>query len=785
MNGIGSIQISHTTGKPALIKDSGQLGKIVSITGGKAEVLVGDQIVTIEVQNPGRLKPGDVIQLFFDGELNSNHKTQISNPLHAKLLDIITLSFPVPISSTVEQIIQGMGEEVKVQLYKATSEIMGIVRQLTAQNFAETMIQTNETLKNVENLLDDRFPFGRRIIEMAFRAKAMGASWDQMPKEVKEALVKQFIFYDQKWVNKGDDRSDQMIVPQSVRKISIDDPSLIRLPKKEGNPPILQSMESFFSIRTTPSSVRFNPNLTQIPSSAAFQPQLNILHQTLGSLQPEIPPRDHHALTLEQPRPSFEPKSSHHPIDWNGGKEPINAKHEDQLNDRLSRQPQKSDLPEPLSKELPTINQKVRNLSRSGQKAVSINEGLLPKDLKNPITTTQDLSQKTIRPSSAHRPADLPSNNEPPRMLLEKNRDFFVPGFRHAHSYNPSFLSSIHSNPSEQPMSREVARWIDIFVQLLKEGVSEPAQLKKWALSMIPFLPSDKEEISPKHVVTPWEAKIHSILGSRLVHQGERDQRIGSEPLNRSVLPSASQISHSISETMNQWEAKGMEQPVRESIAKEWVRIINESERLNEFRPVFFQKAMELFLESLSGRLEGPEESKERILMDIRQWMAKWVLMREPDSPKHTDPSEKLQRIPNSDAEKPQTNSGIPSGKKEIFSPNSLGKTPQTDSSSVSDRINPNKSISEGVVLTPTARENPQPLPPEREIGQSPNPTGTNDSMFARERLEPQQLSTMSFLRLMNFSTHTDLATLYTAAFALESFQCRIDWVEKKQYKEG
>jgi hypothetical protein len=319
----------------------------------------------------------------------------------------------------------------------------------------------------------------------------------------------------------------------------------------------------------------------------------------------------------------------------------------------------------------------------------------------------------------------------------------------------------------------------------LREGISEPVQLKRLALSMNPFLPSDSVNTGTKPLVTPWETNIREILENRLVPQGERDQRFALESLNRNVLESTFQLIRSISDTVNQWEAKGMEQSVREAITKEWVWIIKESERLNEFRPVFLQKAMGLFLESLSGRLEGPEDSKERILMDVRQWISKWALVKELNTSQHTDRLEKSPQISTSDAEKPQTNSAILHGKKETFSSETVAQAPRTNSSSFSDRISPSESIFERIVSAPTAREDAQPHPPDKEPIQSSNPTGGSDSSFGRERIEPHQFSTMNYLRLMNFSTHTDLATLYTAAFALESFQCRIDWLEKKQYKEG
>lgn len=791
MNGIGYVQIPQASVTPALLKEAGKMGKVLSISEGKVEVLVGDQIVKIEAHQLGRLKPGDMIQVYFEGELNPQQKSQIPDQWRARLLDIISLSFPMKVSSNMEQMIQGMSDTEKIQVYKATSEILNIVREFVAQHLSDTVTQTQENLKNVGDLMDNSLPFGRRILELAFRAKAMGASWDQMPKAIKEAMVQQFVFYDQKWVTRKEDAIERIPLPELPKKITIQSPVLVR--------PFSETTSDSIPVKTP--IVQSTPTPAPLPEMDSFAPQLRMLQRLVNPHALPETPAIPQSLSESQKAPATSPETPS--IQHNQVDEPASQHTKTSSSPSENQSVSQPSLARQNSHTLPQMTNTSQEDSRIQR------DQSPPERLRTIPETIQRMMGKlnAVRPESYR--ATMQSPDLQPQNASKMSKQ---PTINHTHSNHTSeaqeranlpkgsiqhwmqqrvLQSSGYAIPTQQQSAAnlgqgDINRWVDTFVKLLKEGLSEPAQLKKWAMNWHSRFQPEMEVMDSKHPPHSWEDRILSLLSSRSTGRDE-SKWINSlkSPLSPSAIsPSFSQMpvmESAIDQIIQQWKADGLDSHIADRIGKEWHTILKESVRLSDFQPVFLQKAAVLLMERLSSDLSGPPASKARIISDIEQWLQKWAPTKEQKAENPT-PFHGSTKTSPSEESKTLLERGI-----------SRNESPQSSSvqrelpAGVIDRHQQDPGVKPmtGSIQNPEAQmDDIKGKMPEKDP-LHPSQLHSSDSAPVRDRAESQQVSSMQFLRLMNFSAQTDTATLYTAAFAMESFQCRIDWVDKKQYKEG
>jgi len=183
---------------PGAPKSGGFIGKVVAKSGKQVQVAIEDKVYKIEPGNASQIKVGDKIQVFFGNEMKNQLPPEALKRISARLLDIYSLSLPFKATKELEQIINNMPQQERLQFASIANELNEITSQLLRDDFSMELKSMLENGKNPFDLYDPRLPFNSRLVELSLKIKTMGELWEKLPDTIKKAIVKNFVLHDLK-----------------------------------------------------------------------------------------------------------------------------------------------------------------------------------------------------------------------------------------------------------------------------------------------------------------------------------------------------------------------------------------------------------------------------------------------------------------------------------------------------------------------------------------------------------------------------------------------------------
>jgi hypothetical protein len=192
-------------------KGEAQLGKVISKNGKEIQVLIKDKVYKIEPGNAGKIKTGDMIQVFFGKDLPQEVSSEVLKKIGAKLIDVYSLSLPFKTSQELETLINKMPQSEKMRFAHVSNQISNLAESILKEDFNIEIKESVENTKNAFDLYDSRLPFNRRLIEISLKAKAMGMAWDYVPDKIKKEIIKEFVLFDFKKILKGDSEKTEIL----------------------------------------------------------------------------------------------------------------------------------------------------------------------------------------------------------------------------------------------------------------------------------------------------------------------------------------------------------------------------------------------------------------------------------------------------------------------------------------------------------------------------------------------------------------------------------------------
>ncbi|HRW33715.1 MAG TPA: hypothetical protein P5107_01525 [Thermotogota bacterium] len=171
-------------------------GKVIAKSGKEISVLINDKVYKIEPGNAASIKIGDKIQVFFGKNLPIEISEEMLKKISGKLLDVFSLSLPYQTTKELEDIINQMPQNERLQFAKISNELVQMIETILKDDYDFHTLNESDTKNESFNLYDHSEPYNRRLVELSLRVKEMGKAWDQIPEEIKKEIVKRFVLFD-------------------------------------------------------------------------------------------------------------------------------------------------------------------------------------------------------------------------------------------------------------------------------------------------------------------------------------------------------------------------------------------------------------------------------------------------------------------------------------------------------------------------------------------------------------------------------------------------------------
>jgi len=177
-------------------KTEAYLGKVIAKSGKEIQVLINDKVYKIEPGNAESIKVGDKIQIFFGKNLPAEISEEMLKKISGKLLDVYSLSLPYQTTRELEDIINQMPQNERLQFAKISNELVQLIETILKDEYGLQTLSDSDAKKESVNLYNPSEPFNRRLIELSLKVKEMGKAWDQIPNEIKKEIVKKYVLFD-------------------------------------------------------------------------------------------------------------------------------------------------------------------------------------------------------------------------------------------------------------------------------------------------------------------------------------------------------------------------------------------------------------------------------------------------------------------------------------------------------------------------------------------------------------------------------------------------------------
>ncbi len=177
-------------------KTGAYLGKVIAKSGKEIQVLINDKVYKIEPGNAQSIKIGDKIQVFFGKDLPQQISEEMLQRISGKLIDVFSLSLPYNTTKELENLINQMPQNERLQFAKISNEMVQMVESILKEEFSMQTEKTSASTKNNFNLFDPELPYNRRLVELSLKAKEMGKAWEQIPDNIKKEIIKKYVLFD-------------------------------------------------------------------------------------------------------------------------------------------------------------------------------------------------------------------------------------------------------------------------------------------------------------------------------------------------------------------------------------------------------------------------------------------------------------------------------------------------------------------------------------------------------------------------------------------------------------
>jgi hypothetical protein len=177
-------------------KTGAYFGKVIAKSGKEIQVLINDKVYRIEPGNAQTIKIGDKIQVFFGKDLPQQISEEMLQRISGKLIDVFSLSLPYNTTKELENLINQMPQNERLQFAKISNEMVQMVESILKEEFSMQTEKTPESTKNSFNLFDPELPYNRRLVELSLKAKEMGKVWEQIPDTIKKEIIKKYVLFD-------------------------------------------------------------------------------------------------------------------------------------------------------------------------------------------------------------------------------------------------------------------------------------------------------------------------------------------------------------------------------------------------------------------------------------------------------------------------------------------------------------------------------------------------------------------------------------------------------------
>jgi len=177
-------------------KNGAFLGKVIAKSGKEIQVLINDKVYKIEPGNAQNIKVGDKIQVFFGKNLPQDISEEMLKKISGKLIDVFSLSLPYKTTKELENLINQMPQNERLQFAKISNEIVQMIESIIKEDGSFQAEKASSATPNSLNLYDPHLPYNRRLLELSLKVKEMGKAWDQIPENIKKEIIKKYVLFD-------------------------------------------------------------------------------------------------------------------------------------------------------------------------------------------------------------------------------------------------------------------------------------------------------------------------------------------------------------------------------------------------------------------------------------------------------------------------------------------------------------------------------------------------------------------------------------------------------------
>ncbi len=172
------------------------MGKVIAKSRKELQVLITDKVYKIEPGSTQDIKIGDKIQVFFGKNLPQEISEEMLKKISGKLIDVFSLSLPYKTTKELEDLINQMPQNERLQFAKISNNIVQMIESIMKEEFSFEVVKDAKSKKNSFDLFDPNLPYNRRLVELSIKAKEMGKAWEQIPDELKKEIIKKYVLFD-------------------------------------------------------------------------------------------------------------------------------------------------------------------------------------------------------------------------------------------------------------------------------------------------------------------------------------------------------------------------------------------------------------------------------------------------------------------------------------------------------------------------------------------------------------------------------------------------------------